>query len=84
MGKVRDFVEAVHVELADERGEVAVFEMSAQDVVCEALGIGDDEGVAGSGPVNPVIALWRADHAIELVEELGKIVLSLVGGEGSC
>ena len=32
-----DLVEAVHIQLSDERRELLVFEPSAQDLACESL-----------------------------------------------
>ena len=40
---VADLVEVVHVELADEGGEVAVPEVGGQDLLLEALNIKDGE-----------------------------------------
>ncbi len=47
---VTQFLEAVHVELADERGEVAVLEVLGEDVFGELANASDCEGVAFGGP----------------------------------
>ena len=51
---VPDFFETVHVELSDEGGEIAMFEVGGKDVLCEASDAFDGKGVAGRGPGNDV------------------------------
>jgi len=50
------FVEVVHVELADERGEIVVLEVAREYLLCEFVGLFDDEAVALRVPSNGPIA----------------------------
>ena len=52
-----DLVEAVHVQLADEGGVVFGFEVFREDFG-EALGVGDEEGVAVGAPVDDVAIVF--------------------------
>lgn len=52
------FSEAVHVELSDERGEVAVFEVGGQYFFCELGDAVDGEGVGGGGPADGVCVVF--------------------------
>ena len=52
-----DLLEAVHVELADEGGEVVVFEVSWQHLLCEACDIFDIEAVKCGGPAHSLSEL---------------------------
>lgn len=45
-----NFVKAVHVELADEGGEVFVFEVFWEDFFCELSDTFDFKGVGGGCP----------------------------------
>lgn len=48
-GRKTDLVEAVHVELPDERAKVAVFEEAGQELFTEAVGRGDCVTVLARG-----------------------------------
>lgn len=70
---VRHFVEAVHVALALERGEVAVLEEERQHVVAKGLLVGDQERGACGVPVDVLVCGLAAQHGVQLVEEGGHV-----------
>lgn len=47
-----DFAKSVHVELADEGGEVFVFEVAGKDFLCEFGDVFDIEAVGRSCPAD--------------------------------
>jgi hypothetical protein len=55
-------VEAVHIELADERGEIVVLEMRSKNGTTEFTDIGDDEGGAEVRPGDVLRRLGVCDH----------------------
>ncbi|KAI3482057.1 hypothetical protein L1887_55321 [Cichorium endivia] len=75
--EVGHLVEAVHVELADKGGEAVVLEEAREHLVAEADVVGDEEGGAVGRPADELVGVGVVDHAAELVEEGGVV---LVGG----
>lgn len=75
----RDFAEAVVVELPDERAEVAVAEVQAQDFAGKEFDIGDEERISGLVPDDDfsqvLILLSRTYHAdvVQVLDELRKL-----------
>lgn len=67
---VVDFVEAVHVQLADEGRDVGVFEVLSQHVGELFAGV-EAEGVVGGGPPDEVGQQQVLQHVVELVDEHG-------------
>lgn len=73
-------MEAVHIELPDERGEIVVFEESREDFLCEADVVGDDEGFAVGLPADELVCALVVDHVAQFVQKGGYLFVE--GGIG--
>lgn len=75
-------MEGIFVELADEGGELIVFEVLWKDVEGEWLLVMDDEGGSGGCPLAEVVCGGVRDESVELGNEGSEklFVLFYVGG----
>ena len=53
-----DFVEIVHVQLTDKRGQVAVFEESGEDGLSKIVSLLNDEAVTCFIPTDQIVEGW--------------------------
>jgi len=68
MEDVADLVEAVHIQLSDEGGDVGVFEVRGQNL--GELGRGrHDEAFVRVGPGDEMLNSLVFEHAVQLVDE---------------
>lgn len=65
-----DLVEVVHVELANEGGEVGVLEVLGEDVVGEGEDVLDHEGVAPLGPGDDALVVLVLEDLVGLLDEV--------------
>lgn len=76
---VVNLVEAVHVELADERGDVGVLEVKRQHL--GELFAGEEvEGLVGRSPPYQMGQVGVSEHVVELVDEHGLGLAHSVAG----
>lgn len=63
------FSKSVGIELADEAGEVVVFEIRREKEASELGWVPDDEAVVGGAPRNDVVGGGIVDHVVGLLKE---------------
>jgi hypothetical protein len=64
------FVEAVHVELADETVHFVVAKVAGQDDLLKLIGVFDGELVSRGSPEDNFVKLFVLSQAITYVEDL--------------
>ena len=70
-GVFATFVEAVHVELSDERVDVAVSEVFGEDVVLEVVNLFDGELASVGHPVDDRLVVFVLEDLEALLNEIG-------------
>jgi hypothetical protein len=84
MENVTDFVEAVHVELTDERGDIRMLEVLRKDFR-ELVGGRHDKAVIVVRPGDQMLDASILQHAVELVDECRlDDFRALCGSNSSC
>lgn len=72
-----DFVEVVHVELADEGGEFFVFEVLREDLIFEELFVFDYEAAAVVSPLDDVTVALILKDLVGLHDKVGDLLFPM-------